>query len=182
VSPSPVDLLERSIDYALVGIAAVEPSMLHRQTPCSEWDLHDLLFHLADSMLTLGELLGGAVGEVSGCGPAAKAAAAARDLRRTLASIGADAITSMGTIEELPIPQHLVVLTGALEIAIHGWDIAQACRHPNPIPAQVAHGLLPRAPLLLDSTIRRDLFAAPIEPTPGATAADRLVAYAGRRR
>lgn len=173
-----VDLLERSIDYALVGIAAIEPSMLHRQTPCSEWDVHDLLFHLADSMATLAELLGGSVGTRSGCGPATKAADAARDLRRTVPSI--DVTTWAETIDGFPIPQHLVVLTGALEIAIHAWDVEQVGRHPRPIPAQLAQALVPRASLLLESAIRRDLFAAPIEPALGATAAERLVALAGR--
>jgi uncharacterized protein (TIGR03086 family) len=178
VSSVGVDLLEQSIDYALGSIAAVEPSMLHRPTPCSEWDLHDLLFHLADSMLTLGELLGGSVAAVSGCGPVTRAADAALDLRRRIAST--DVTVSTRTIDGVCIPRHLVIVTGALEIAIHGWDVEQASDHPKPIPARLAQGLLPHAPRLLDRAIRRDLFDAPIELSCAATASDRLVASAGR--
>lgn len=179
-SRSQIDLLERSIDYALVGIAAVDPSMLHRQTPCSEWDLHDLLSHLADSILTLSELLSGAVGRTSGCGPAARATDAALDLRQTIASVDARFVGSVGTIDRLPIARRDVILTGALEIAIHAWDVEQVSSHPKPIPAQLARDLLPPAPLLLDSATRRDLFAPPVEPMFGATAAERLVAFCGR--
>jgi uncharacterized protein (TIGR03086 family) len=177
---SPVDLLERSIDYALIGIAAIEPSVLHMQTPCTNWDLDDLLRHLTESMLTLGELLSGSIGEVVGSAPIANAIDTAWDLRRQLTAIDTEAVTSMRSIDGLPIPRHAVILTGALEIAIHAWDIEQASADPKPIPVQLAQDLLPRAHLLLDSSMRRDLFAAPIEPALGATASERLVAFAGR--
>jgi uncharacterized protein (TIGR03083 family) len=177
VIPLYVDLLEQSIDYALGSITAVEPSMLHRQTPCSEWDLHDLLFHLADSILTLGELLGGSAA-AGGCGPVARATDAALDLRRTAASINISA--SAQTIDRVLIPQRLVIITGALEIAIHGWDVEQAHCGVRPIPGRLAENLLPHAPQLLDRAIRRDLFAQPFEPEPGATASDQLVTSAGR--
>jgi len=177
---TPVALLERSLDYALVGLGTVEPSMLHLQTPCREWDLRELLCHLTESMLTLSELLGGSAGEVGGFGPVADATDAALDLRRTVASIDTDIIDSMATIGGLPMPRHMIVLTGALEVAVHAWDVGQVGRRARPMPPQLAQDLLPRAPLLLDSTARRDLFAAPIEPALGATAAQRLVAFAGR--
>jgi uncharacterized protein (TIGR03086 family) len=181
VSCTPVALLERSVDYALGGIGTVEPSMLHRQTPCSEWDLRDLLFHLTESMLTLSQLLGGSGGTTAAhrC-PAAATTDAALDLRRTVASVDADVIDSTPRIGGVPIPRRMIVLTGALEVAIHAWDVGQACKSARPMPAELAQDLLPRAPLLLDSTARRDLFADPIKPALGATAAERLVALAGR--
>jgi uncharacterized protein (TIGR03086 family) len=180
LSHTPVGLLERSLDYALAAVGAVEPSMLHRQTPCREWDLRELLCHLTDSMRTLNDLLGGSVGEVGGFGPVMTATDAARDLRRAITFLDIDIDDSMATIGGLPMPRHLVVLTGALEIAIHAWDVGQVCECARPMPAQLAQDLLRRAPLLLEPTDRRDLFAAPIEPALGASAAERLVAFAGR--
>jgi uncharacterized protein (TIGR03086 family) len=180
VSCTPVGLLERSLDYALVAVGAVEPSMLHRQTPCREWDLRDLLCHLTESMRTLNELLGGSVGEVGGFGPVVTAIDAARDLRRAITILDIDIDDSTATIGGLPMPRHVVVVTGALEVAIHAWDVGQVCGPTRRMPAQLAQDLLPRAPLLLEPTDRRDLFAAPIEPMLGASAAERLLAFVGR--
>jgi uncharacterized protein (TIGR03086 family) len=177
---TPVALLERSLDYALVGLSAVEPSMLHCRTPCREWDLRDLLRHLTESMLTLSDLLGGSAGEVGGSGPVADATDTALDLRRTVTSIDADIIDSMATIGGLPVPRHMIVLTGALEVAVHGWDVGQVCERSGLMPAQLAQGLLLHAALVLDSTARPDLFADPTVAAPGATAAEQLPALAGR--
>ena len=50
-----VAVLERAIAYTLGSLALVEPAMLGRPTPCSCWDLHDLLIHMSDSMAALQE-------------------------------------------------------------------------------------------------------------------------------
>ena len=68
---------------------------------------------------------------------------------------------------------------GALEIAVHGWDISQACGHGQPIPPDLAAGLLALAPLLVPST-RHPLFAAPVSLAPEAGPSDQLTAFLGR--
>ena len=42
----------------------------------------------------------------------------------------------------------LVVMAGAVEIAVHGWDISMACGAAEPIPSGLASDLLPIAVLL----------------------------------
>ena len=68
---------------------------------------------------------------------------------------------------------------GALEIAVHGWDMSQACGHGQPIPPDLAAGLLAIAPLLVPSA-RHPLFAAPVSVAPEAGASDQLTAFLGR--
>jgi len=70
----------------------------------------------------------------------------------------------------------------ALEIAVHGWDMSQACGHRRPIPQPLAAGLLTLAPLLVPETGRHPLFAAPATVPPGAGPSDRLAAFLGRTR
>jgi uncharacterized protein (TIGR03086 family) len=80
----------------------------------------------------------------------------------------------------LPVPGETVALVGALELAVHGWDIAQACGSTRPIPVPLALAILRRAPQLADPATRPDMFAAPVPVPPRASPSDRLVAFLGR--
>jgi uncharacterized protein (TIGR03086 family) len=69
---------------------------------------------------------------------------------------------------------------GAIEIAVHGWDISQACGTRRPIPDPLAATLLRIAPLLIPDTGRDPLFGPPVPVPPRAGPGDRLVAFLGR--
>jgi uncharacterized protein (TIGR03086 family) len=68
----------------------------------------------------------------------------------------------------------------ALEIAVHGWDISQACGQRQPIPRALATALLEIALVLVPSTGRQSLFAAPVTVPATAAPSDRLAAFLGR--
>ncbi len=84
----------------------------------------------------------------------------------------------------LPVPAGLVVCTGAIEIAVHGWDVAAARsggrpRSPvQPIPPALATRLLGLCPLLVAG--REGLFAGPVEVPAQASPGDKLVGLLGR--
>jgi hypothetical protein len=86
----------------------------------------------------------------------------------------------MVTIADWPMATGLLVLTGALEIAVHGWDISQACGRREPIPDGLALDLLEVAPLLVTTADRHVLFAAPVSASAAASPSDRLAAFLGR--
>jgi hypothetical protein len=74
----------------------------------------------------------------------------------------------------------IVVLSGALEITIHAWDISVACGASLPIPPVLAAVPLPIAPLLITPSTRPGRFADPV-PIPGsAPPGDQLAAFLGR--
>src|SRR6266702_3851478 len=68
----------------------------------------------------------------------------------------------------------------ALEVAVHGWDINQACGQRQPIPRALATALLEIALVLVPSTGRHPLFAAPVTVPATAAPSDRLAAFLGR--
>ena len=74
----------------------------------------------------------------------------------------------------------LVIVAGALEVAVHGWDISVAYGRDHPIPAAEALGILSLAHLLIEDRMRRSLFNAPIPVPPSASPSDQLVAFLGR--
>ena len=83
--------------------------------------------------------------------------------------------------------------TGAVEIAVHGWDVSAARSRAarsradwggagggaRPIPPALATRMLRLGPLLVAG--REGLFALPVEVPAQASPGDRLVGYLGRR-
>lgn len=80
----------------------------------------------------------------------------------------------------VPLAANVVACTGAVEVAVHGWDIAQACGQCRPIPSLLAAEMLEICAVILTGFSRRLLFAAPAEVSPRASPSDRLIAFLGR--
>ena len=81
---------------------------------------------------------------------------------------------------DLSLPRELLGAVGALEIVLHGWDVAQAIDHPRPIPADLAMELWPMARDHITEADRPFRFAPSTEVPEWATPATRLLAHAGR--
>ena len=185
-----VALLERALGYTLGQLHAVTSADLARPTPCREWNLRALLMHMDDSLTALQEALDLAWVDAEASGEAAPAYGPADSgislvgMLRGHASrlLGALAGASDGLVwvGGLPMPVSIVTSAGALDVAVHGWDVARACGRAQPIPEPLAAEMLEISPLLITSADRPALFAAPVLVSPLADASDRLVAYLGR--
>ncbi|MFJ4835726.1 TIGR03086 family metal-binding protein [Streptomyces sp. NPDC088747] len=182
------ELLERSLAYALGSVAVVAPGSLGRPTPCARWDLGELLGHLDDSVDALYE--GVAEGRVGLC-PTPRAADPVCAFReRACALLGAWAVVSGAVPSAEPSvrvgDQSLdigpLAAVGAVEIAVHGWDVAQACERSRPIPPALAGELLFVAREFVGDADRGVRFAEPVGvPSSRSGPEDRLLAFLGRR-
>jgi uncharacterized protein (TIGR03086 family) len=139
--PDQVRLLERAIGYALGSVAGVAPRLLSRPTPCPDWDLRALLQHVNDSLAALYEAA--ATGRIGpdpaadeGDGRRADLATMLRERARRLlgAWAGASHHHQVIAIVDRPLLASVVAGTGAIELAVHGWDISRACGQHRPIP------------------------------------------------
>jgi uncharacterized protein (TIGR03086 family) len=178
-------LLAGAISFTLGECDHLAPGEMSLPTPCARWDLAALLAHLAGSMADLeaairtGELDMDApapAGEPAGGDPAE----ALRDRATGLLCVcfgfrGEEQFVAVGG---LPVPAGLVACTGAVEIAVHGWDVSAARGRGRPIPARLATPMLALGPLLVAG--REGLFAEPVEVPAGASPGDRLVGFLGR--
>jgi uncharacterized protein (TIGR03086 family) len=188
-----VALLERAMGYTLGSLLLVTPDAMSRATPCGEWDLRALLEHMNESLRALHEAV--AVGHLDldassePGGPDADYGDAARDpvaaLRnRACAMVGAWAnARDPGdiAIADRPLSAGIVAAAGAVEVAVHGWDVARACGQDRPVPPALAEELLDLCELLVGDGDRPTRFAAQIDQSRGpASPSDRLVAYLGR--
>jgi uncharacterized protein (TIGR03086 family) len=176
-------LLEQAVGYALATAGLVTPRMLPLATPCAGWDLRTLVLHVSDSLGVLAEALqAGQVG--AGPAPGGEPGPVACLRRRARALLGVCAAGPEGrlvAIGDRELTVNVAAAAGAIEIAVHGWDISAACGERRPVPPGLAAALLPLAPLLIPRAARAGLFAGPV-PVPGpAGPGDRLVAFLGRQ-
>jgi uncharacterized protein (TIGR03086 family) len=178
-----IGLLERAIGYTLGSLLLITPEAMTRPTPCQQWDLHALLRHMNDSLAALHEAVdcGHVELEPASGEPAVDLVAALRD--RACHLLGAwtngDG-RQLVSIADRTLTSVIVTSAGAIEIAVHGWDVARACGQDRPIPAALAEELLPLTALFVTAGDRPGRFDPPVEPTRMCTPGERLVAYLGR--
>ena len=190
-----VELLAGAISYMLGVCAPIGAAELTLPTPCPDWNLAMLLGHLCQSMADLetalrtGRLdLYEPVGRAGGDPVEALRDGAAQLLCAGYCYGGPECFVAVGG---LPMPAGLVACTGAVEIAVHGWDVSAARARAGrdsaspdrgtsqiPIPAALATRMLRLSPLLVAG--REGLFAVPVAVPAQASPGDRLVGYLGR--
>lgn len=183
MSGARVELVRRAISYALDAVDAVAPEMLARPTPCQGWDLRMLLRHACESSAALQEAvdagrigLTAAPGDDAATDPTGVFRACAGRLRDRWTTDDARVVEIAGC----PLAGTVVVAAAALEFAVHGWDVSQACGQSRPIPSDLATDLLAVVSTLVPVANRRPLFAAPVPVNAAADPGERLVAYLGR--
>ena len=188
--PGAIGLLAGAVSYMLGVCAPLGPGEMALPTPCPHWDLARLLGHLCESMADLeaalrtGRLdLNGPPGRTGGDPVEALRDRAAELLCAGYCYGGPERFVAVGG---LPIPAGVVACTGAVEIAVHGWDVSAARARAGradgiqqtPIPAALATRMLRLGPLLVAG--REGLFGVPVEVPAEASPGDRLVGYLGR--
>ncbi len=181
-----IELLQRSILYALDAINAVTPEHLSRPTPCRGWDLRMLLRHGCESVAALHE---GVVAGRIGLYPEPDDDTVADPTRvfcaravRLLDAWAAASRPRFVDVADQALADSVMAGAGALEIAVHGWDIAKACGDERPIPRDLAVDLLAMASFLVPVDNRHPLFAAPVLAPATAGPGERLIAFLGRAR
>ncbi|MFH0521915.1 TIGR03086 family metal-binding protein [Streptomyces sp. M41] len=172
------ELLERSLGYALGSVAGVEAAGLGRGTPCAQWDLGELLGHLDDSLDALYEgLTGGRIGLF----PRADRACGFRTRACAVLGAWASGPRQSALVGDRALDVRTMAAVGAVEIAVHGWDVAQAGGRPRPLPDALAADLLPVARYAVGEADRGVRFGEPVAVPKWAGPDVRLLAYLGRR-
>jgi uncharacterized protein (TIGR03086 family) len=187
-------LLERAISYTLGSIQVVRPDGLSRPTPCTEWDLGALLAHLDDSLGALFDAVdGGSVaargeaptprwsdGNTPGGGHWTDLVTGVRARARDLMGACSSASRRVVSVGRFPLSTGVVTGTGAIEVAVHGWDVAQAYGWERPLPSALAEEMLALSPMFVAAMDRPGLFNPPVELLTPASPSDRLLAFLGR--
>ncbi len=177
-------LLEAAVAYTSSTLPLAAASSPDLRTPCGDWALVDLLLHMDDALEAFHEAAGGHVSPPVPRHPASPGALVQR-LRFSacrLLAAWSHPVPACVDVGELPLPTTVLLDAAALEIAVHGWDVAVTTGGP-PLPDSLAGRLLPVVDRVVD---RGDVgpgrrFAAPAPLPPVAPLDVVLLARVGRR-
>jgi uncharacterized protein (TIGR03086 family) len=181
--PDPLELLRRAGTAAEQIIAGIPPGRLAGPTPCTGWDVRDVINHMANGNRRFAASITGTAGpgrgdDVLGGDPLA----GFRDsLAAVLAAFGGEGV--LQRIYPSPfgdLPGAALALLRAAELTVHAWDLAAATGQPRALDPEVvaaADQMLRSRPLARGSGAP---FGEERSAPPGASPADRLAAYAGR--
>ncbi len=163
-------------------VAAVDPARFGDPTPCAGWDVRALLEHLVWENLLWTSLADGAPrGDFTADHLGDDHVAAFQ----TAAAATLTAFRRPGMLRQRygDAPGWRLVEQVVIEMLVHGWDLATATGRPTDLAPDVAAAVLPSVRAIYGDLPRTAAGSfAPEQPAPvGATAADRLAAYLGRR-
>src|SRR3954454_1154012 len=182
--PASVAVLDSAVTWTHSCLQLARTSDLTLPTPCSGWDLGDLLAHMEDSLEALGEAA--EVGRIR-----VTDLAGVQDPGRTINRLVQRACTMRAawlqrltsapiSVGDLALGRDTLAMVGALEIAVHGWDVARAVGDQRAMPEDLAARLYPVAVAIVTPAERGSRFAAALPIAPTASAATRLLAPLGR--
>ena len=177
-------MLERAVGYTRLALVSVTPAMLERPTPCTRWDMADLLDHMVESLEALTEAADlGYVALTTPDGPSSPVDAVERLRTQACSLLGA--WSAMARDEEVmvgdrPLSSSILACAGALEVTVHGWDVSQATGARQPVPALLALDLLPWVDVFVTEHDRPGRFGPELDVPMGGPSA-RLLSLVGRR-
>jgi uncharacterized protein (TIGR03086 family) len=178
--PDPVALYRAATDRAIEVIEAVQPEQLASPTPCSEWDVQQLIDHLAGGAEYL-------VAAVESREPAQQSNVMAADYRRGVAAV-VGALKRPGAMNrtctsplgfQWPVSQ--AVAGTFMDVLIHTWDLARASGQDEKLDPEL---VVACTAMFLPEMPERGRAAGIVRPAvevgKDATAQDRLLAAMGR--
>jgi uncharacterized protein (TIGR03086 family) len=185
----PIEQFERVVPTLGDLVAGVRPDQLDNPTPCDQFAVRDLLGHFIGNLDRLSDGFRGETvtdltprPEMLGDDPAKTYDAVTAEFDAVIREPGAmDRIISLpAPFGEVPAP--VIVGFVAFDFMVHSWDLATATGQQYTPPDDLVVAADAFARQVIAPPMRTPgAFGAEVDPPPGATAFERLVAFTGRR-
>ncbi len=182
-----LDEAHRALRAVTLGVADTDR---HRPTPCSAWDVTQVLQHAAGDQLAYAAALGAGTGPGEDpFAPSGHVEGPLADLITTATTAAAAALSTVTPYADavpVPVPPgSLPAAIGAgacaLDAAVHAWDVAVATGQPSPLTPALAGELLPVARRIVEPLRSYGAYAAAVPAEDGDDAVAELLRYLGRR-
>ncbi|MBO9553413.1 TIGR03086 family metal-binding protein [Cellulomonas sp.] len=185
---TPWPVLDRAHAALRTVVADLTAADLDRPTPCTEWNVTQVLQHAAGDQRAYAAAITGHDGptenpfEPSGTLDGTPAALVEPAL---VASAGAFATVTADASTPTPLPQGslpapVAVGAAALDAAVHAWDVAVAAGRPSPLDDALAADLLPVARSIVEPLRQYGAYAPALDPARGDGPSAELLRYLGR--
>jgi uncharacterized protein (TIGR03086 family) len=182
----PVALLEQVYDHADGVLAEIGPDHHELPTPCTEWNVHELVDHMIGGVHFIASAVAGDEPPAGDPPDVATHREPAKEFRmaaeRSLAvwrTGGAlDGSVQLGPIE---LPAQVALGINQVDILTHCWDVCVALGVDRSIDPALAEAVLAVARMITSDELRGGRFAPSVAIADDAPAHDRLAAFLGRR-
>jgi len=177
-------------------VQRVSTSDLERPTPCSDWNLLELMAHMTAQHRGFAAAAHGAGGDRAAWETAAVIDAVAADPAGSYAAAACELLTATAKDEALAVPFELPDFgPGAMfpfeqaigfhfvDYVVHGWDVARTVRIPFELPDNVIDAALMIGLQVPSGDFRTSVaspFGPALDPLPDGTGLDRLLRHLGR--
>lgn len=181
----PTEQLEAILPAVSDLVDRLDPTALHNETPCEQFELRDVIDHMI--------VLGGAFSYLfrgeeppEQAAPVTDGEVPAPEFRKVMDDL-LDAVRSEGALER-PIVAPVGEMPGetfarlvAFDGLVHGFDIARSASLSYDPPADVVAAVDAFARLAITDDMRDgDTFKDPTKPPEGASPIERVAAFSGR--
>lgn len=181
------DLYGRAVDEFGARVEVVGKDQWHDPTPCTEWDVHDLVNHIVNEARWVRPLLEGKTlaqvgdsldGDLLGSDPQG-AWRAARDEEL-------DAVRSLDSLERSvhvswgQIPAGVYLHQVLMDHLVHAWDLARAVGADEGLDPELVEYCYRGAKQAEDSIRSSGVFGSAVEVSETATTQAKLLALLGR--
>ncbi|HEY0470594.1 MAG TPA: TIGR03086 family metal-binding protein [Kribbella sp.] len=185
-----IDQFTRAKAVATQIVESISDDQLHLPTPCTEWDVHDILAHVLDGDLLVIDWIQGVTplpreertreyfSALLGDAPQAAVLAKLQECYDLFLAQDADRVVTsrMGDFSVADLVEKRIA-----DLVAHLWDLAIAAGQPVDYDPELVESVLEHYHAKLAGKPREGAPVAEPQPVPeGATAADRLAAFLGR--
>jgi uncharacterized protein (TIGR03086 family) len=182
-----MEALKRSFESTRAILAQVQAGDLDAATPCDSWDVSALINHFVGTARWWAAIVtgAGAVGEV-GYTAGDFVSAYEESIEIATSAFATEGVLVQTFRLDLgEFPGATLLGLAATEQFTHGWDLARAIGHHTDLDPELAAELLTGARLAVTDAYRRPdgaaLFGPAMQAPAGASPADLLAAFLGRR-
>jgi uncharacterized protein (TIGR03086 family) len=182
------NVLTESLDLLQTATAMISDANQQAATPCTEWNVTQVLQHAAGDQLAWAAALGvGSGPSYNPFAPSGQLDSNAEDLLHPALATARAAWATVGDSDKsvpTPLPQgelpaQVAVAACALDASVHAWDIAAALGQPDFLPDELAAHLL-EARTIIEPLRQFGAYAAALPTQPGDGSAAELLRYLGR--
>jgi uncharacterized protein (TIGR03086 family) len=185
------EALDRAIASTAGVVKGVGADQLAAPTPCTEWNVGALLNHMIGSLWLCADLFadraprhatapGGLPAADLVGGDPASAYAEASAAALTSARVG-DTLTRTHATPFGDMPGPVLAGFTALDVVVHGWDLAKATGQTIDLDAELAAHVLAFAEQAITDDNREPRIGPAVPVGADAPVTDRLVAFLGRQ-
>lgn len=176
---TPIDAMPEALEVLLAVTRNLTEADKTKQTPCEQYDCHALAEHVLNGQVHLGAMAGNA--------PQIPAEGSLADKIEAVVTSNIAAWRARGLEGKVPGPggAEIPAVAGAgielMELVMHAWDFAQATGQTVPASDELVETATKFTTPIIDGGRASGAIGPAVEPAEGASALDKLAAFAGRK-